>query len=766
MIVPGSVNPLLLAMFGDPLDELGKIERALRFRSSAGGKLNKTFAAAGNRKTWTLHVWAKRTKIQGAGSAIPNAFLLGSGTGVQEYSYCGFGNNWNASGDNIQMVFVTGNAEVGALKTSRQMRDVGGYVPLTFVADTTNATAGDRLRLYVEDVRETSFSTATYPAQNTDLPHINTTTPQGIGELVAAAGYTFEGYMGFFCFVDGQALAPTAFGLRHTRTGQWRPKGKAAIKAVADAGGANSYFLPFDDPTNLTTLCADASAKGNNWTASNISLTAGTTYDSSLDTPTNNFCVLNGLDKATEITLSNGALEILHNSSTVEWRKIRGTMELPKTGKWEWQTVATSVPKGTYSGGIGIASAANNVSVPSDMGNMIAYHDNGTKYVNGVNTAYGAAYVAGDRITVLYDGDANTIEFKKNGVSQGVISIPDTATKFPISASYGNTYAFDFGQIALVSPTAGYKTLCAKNLPKPGAAVQKSESNFVARTDTGANIVATLSAAALWNSWIRIYKRRDAAEGWRWQFSDDAANYLDSSGTAAKAAFPALAGTSYVGYALRIGPQYGAATGRLNHVNGVADVVADGLAKTRKLIILRNEAGGSWYVYHPELTAGKLLYLEQSAAETTDATISAVTSSGFTVAAALATGTYRWIALAETDGFLKLGKHAGNNSADGPCVALGQQTALFLAKAISTTPGGNDWYLFDSIPGSGNVITGADLEPNLTSGEGVSKPSYAMDFNGGCIKLRSASDGINYTSGYQYAYVSITAINPRYTNAR
>jgi len=152
-----------------------------------------------------------------------------------------------------------------------------------------------------------------------------------------------------------------------------------------------------------------------------------------------------------------------------------------------------------------------------------------------------------------------------------------------------------------------------------------------------------------------------------------------------------------------------------------------------------------------------LLYLEQSTAETTDATISAVTTSGFTVAAALASGTYRWIALAEIEGFLKLFRYAPNNSTEGTYARLGLSAAFLLFKRSIT---GGDGLVFDSVRNSYN-INNTKLIINTTAGDAT---LAALDTVSGGLKMRVSGQDPNAT-GTQVG-ISLGAFPFRYANAR
>lgn len=735
----------------DPLDELGKIERSLRFRASASAYLTRLFVAPTNNRKWTINVWCKRSEL----GAVLGAIMAAGSTGA-DYTVFRF------QSDAFLFTEAVANVVQWTLTTTALSRDPGGHMNVNFQFDSANATATDRCIIRIDSGEALVYSGSVSLNSGS---YINSAVSNHIG-LFAGGGQNFGGYMSQFCFVDGKSLGPETFGQFHPRTGQWRPKTKSAIRAAVAAGGgtrngwgANGFFLPFDDATSLTTLGYDRSQSdtdttGNNWTATNISLTAGVTYDSMLDTPTNNFATLNPL-VPTGGTCSDGNLKITTAANGGCYSSIpvtKGAVYAEATITSVGTDVAIGI-KQNFSGGL-FASGVG------------YYSTSGNKYVNGAISAYGATFTTNDVIGVLVDYDSQTVRFFKNATAYSTIPLPVANADWYFVAWNGSSAAnvvnWNFGQRPFAYPAnqGTAKTLCTKNLPFKPAGPMKSTDAFVAKTNSGANIVSDIAAATPWSDWIRIYKRRDASEGWRWQFSDDSANYLDSSSAAAKAAFPALTGSSYVGYALKVSAQNGVATGRLVHTNGVADTLVDGLANSRKAIILVNEAGSNWYFYHPDLTAGKLLYLNSTAAETADATIGSVTASGFTVAAALASGTYRWIAIAETDGFFKLFKHQGNASTDGPFDALGLSANLIAAKIASAS--GADWVVLDQARNQYNVMNTV-VRFNTTAADDSSNPRLDADSNG--IKMRGGAGVEPNTSG-SYVGFAFAAFPFRYANAR
>ena len=117
-----------------------------------------------------------------------------------------------------------------------------------------------------------------------------------IGKLLAVPRNYFDGYLTEINFIDGQALTPSSFGSTNTTTGVWQP-----IKYTGTYG-TNGFYLNFGNNASTTTLGYDTSGNSNNWTTNNISLTAGSTYDSMTDVPTltsatvANYAVLNPID--------------------------------------------------------------------------------------------------------------------------------------------------------------------------------------------------------------------------------------------------------------------------------------------------------------------------------------------------------------------------------------------------------------------------------------------------------------------------------------
>jgi hypothetical protein len=768
-MIPGAPHPLLMAGGGDPIDELGAIAHMLRFRSAAAASLSRMFGTPTSGTTFTYSILVKR----GALSALMELFGLNAGSPNQKDV------RFNAD-DTFYFIYEQNSSATSALlQTSRVFRDPEGLYHLVLAADSTQATAANRLKAYVDGIQVTAFSASAYPALNYSFAYA-AAGAHYIAQSGSGANY-FDGELANFCWVDGQALPPTAFGQFHPLTGQWRPKSKAAIRSAVAVGGgprkgwgANGYFLPFDAGDFSGGVVYDRSQSdtdttGNNWTLTNINVTtAGPTFDL-LNDGTDNVAILNSLNPIVMSGSGGSVLSAGNLQSTGPSTSNSGSI-YPSTitvNSGKWYVEATIVTAGTANSSLGIIpsslsggwSTANTVicSMFNSTASNIA--QNGAVVQSGLS-----AWVNGDVCGIAIDLSAGTVQFYRNGVAygpqvSGLASISYAIALYTSQDSLGSvsSAAINYGQRQFSYPQAGFKALSAKNLSIPR--IPNPSTAYVAATDSGANIQATLAALRSgWSNYIEIFRSR-GSEGWRWRFSDDLANCIDSSSSGAKTAFPVLAGASYVAYALKVSAANGIATGRLNHVNGTADTVVDGLGQTRKAVILFNEAGSNWYCYHPELTAGKLLYLNLSSTETTDASISGVTSNGFTVAAALPSGTYRWISLAELDGFIRLASHAANNSADGPYVAAGMAVGLAITKSKTGIAG--DCEVHDTTRDKANPST-SRLWLNTTGAETSNVP---VDLLSSGWKARDNSTNTN-SSGATYADIFIAAAPFRYANAR
>ena len=109
------------------------------------------------------------------------------------------------------------------LQTNKKFRDVNGWYHIVIAWDTTQGTASDRVKIYVNGTQETSFSTSTYPSQNTTLQFNTSGRRFGVGCLGSSgsAGYFWDGSISHVHFVDGTQYAASDFGSTDAVTGEW-----------------------------------------------------------------------------------------------------------------------------------------------------------------------------------------------------------------------------------------------------------------------------------------------------------------------------------------------------------------------------------------------------------------------------------------------------------------------------------------------------------------------------------------------------------------
>ena len=483
------------------------IGKSVRLRSSASAYLGRTPASNGNLTTWTWSGWVKRGSL-GASNFI-FSYLYYNATGpINNQTNLVFN-----SSDQLQFSQTTqAGGVIGRLTTTSVYRDPSSWYHIVAVWNTSNATSTNRLLLYVNGVQITSFGTATYPAQNT-TSFWNTNGIQTVGaQYDTSLGFQvgFDGYMTEVNFIDGQALTPTSFGAYNATTGVWQP-----IKYTGTYG-TNGFYLNFGNNASTTTLGYDTSGNGNNWTTNNISLTAGSTYDSMTDVPTltsataANYCVMNPLLRFSYSggyagTFSDGNLKVATGGNPSQFA---GTLELCDGAYYEITAVSLDVNRSYV--GLFSVSLSNLVTSTSNVAYNgtynVLYSCDGGIWVNtttGSNQPYtGSTWTNGDVISVAYK--SGKIYFAKNGVWQNS-GVPASGTGYVATGwnaygsllpycGYNSTFSANFGQQPFVyTPPTGYVALNTYNLPT--STITNGAAYMAATTYTGTGASLAVSNA-------------------------------------------------------------------------------------------------------------------------------------------------------------------------------------------------------------------------------------------------------------------------------
>lgn len=364
------------------------ITNSLRFNRGSSDYLSKTYSSNGNRRLWTFSTWVKKCD-----NTSTSLFLLSSGDSTPRETTIYFYNN------QLQVEYYTSGVNNYYLRTTRLFRDTSAWYHVVVIWDTDNATSSERIRIYVNGERETSFSVSNYPPINLDSYINSSVTPTSIGRYWNNGDY-LNGYLSDTFFIDGQSLTPTSFGETDEDTGIWKPK------AYTGTYGTNGFYLQFKNSASLGT---DSSGNGNNFTVNNL-----TSVDQSTDTPTNNFATMNPLGNAYPAsTFSEGNLKMVTSGSSSTWSYNLATIGV-SAGKWYWETKVTK--SSVMSVGICSSFSTGTTDEFYTKADGYAYISNGNVYNNGstILTSMGT-YTTGDIIGVALDLTNNKIYFSKNG---------------------------------------------------------------------------------------------------------------------------------------------------------------------------------------------------------------------------------------------------------------------------------------------------------------------------------------------------------------
>lgn len=214
MGVPGSANFFLAGSVAGY-----QIERSLRFNSADSAYLSRTFGgSATSIYTYTISAWVKRSNTT---ANIENIFGVGTGSAIAT-TWLGF------NSDTLAFAFNDGTHYVAS---SAVYRDLSAWYHIVAAVDTTQATASNRVKLYVNGAQITALGSANYPAQNTGY-QINGANLHVLGARYRTSidGY-FNGYITETHFIDGQALTPAASAKPTPSPASGSPSGTAAPTA-------------------------------------------------------------------------------------------------------------------------------------------------------------------------------------------------------------------------------------------------------------------------------------------------------------------------------------------------------------------------------------------------------------------------------------------------------------------------------------------------------------------------------------------------------
>jgi len=445
------------------------------------------------RKTWTLSFWVKPANMNAdAGGAQEYHYVYQTGGGSTGYFRMD-------SNQKIRWRDYTSGGSPDYLKiTNRLFRDPSAWYHIVLRCDTTQATAADRIRLYVNGELQ-EWQNANYPAQN-HVTFINSTNPYQIGE--SSTNSLRSTYLSQYIMCAGQSYAPTAFGSTNAN-GIWVPISQPSVTY-----GANGFKLDFAG----TGTSADASGFGADTSGNNnhFATTALGTNPNTKDTPQNNFCTFNGvaMNRFGYPILAEGNLKITDSSNGI-WR-ICGSSQGFTSGKWYWETRYTG-SNAVMSGFLDVNNytasrvySAGGDQYPGNLSgsNSFGYRSSGTIYYNGSTTSGKTSWEsAGDIMGLAVDMDNKAVYAHVNGTyvdsgdptsgasRTGSLFNFSTPAQYispavavsaagnngaqmnwgnpPFTISSGNADANGYGNFEYAVPS-GYYAVCTKNLAQYG----------------------------------------------------------------------------------------------------------------------------------------------------------------------------------------------------------------------------------------------------------------------------------------------------------
>ena len=788
-----------------------EIDNSLRFEDGSSAYLSRT-PEAGNRKTWTFSTWIKR------GNLGIDIDLLHAYADSGERSQLVF-----AADDTIKFDFDDYTAN--RITTTQVFRDASAWYHIVLAVDTTQGTAANRVKIYVNGNQITNFSAASYPSEDEE-GHINTAIQHEISSYDGSGSY-HDGYLAEVNFIEGAQKVPADFG-ETGDYGEWKPK------KYGGAYGNEGFYLDFKSSgvgtASSSTVGADRSGNDNHWTSNNLTAT-----DQMIDTPTNNFCTMNPLSpNRTNLTFSEGNLKMAGADTG-----FFGTMGV-SSGKWYYEMHSTNASGNNLNtSAVGIVhedALHDTVDSSSNDGFQLFggvnkargyYGYAGNKLDEDSNDSYGAAFVTGDVIGVALNLDDREITFYKNNASQGVaFTSLGSGEWFPlwqnwtssvgvmnfgqdssfagVKTAQGNQDGNDIGDF-FYEPPSGFLALCTKNFPD--VAVIPSE-HFSISTWTGDGSEQAITGVGFQPDWVWLKNTTSNVSSGIYDAIRGATKEIDSDSVASETTLAQglksfdtdgyTLGTDtsvgentagFVGYNWLAGGGAGSSNtdGSINtgstsvNVDGKFSIstytgnategatVGHGLGVAPELIMVSNvDTNGGWNIYHTAWGETKTAPLQSYEPISTSANIWNDTAPGtsvFTIGnnAAINGNNQTFVAysFASVPGYSKIGSYTGNGVTDGPFVFTGFRPRWVLIKAITLYKA---YLIRDTARDLFNPLQDG-YQADLPNAQNANTAEYAVDYLSNGFKVRNADD-IQNDGAVLFAYWAFAETPFKYSNAR
>ena len=769
-----------------PFTDNGTITNSCLFNRYDDPMLAFTPSGTGtNRRIYTMSVWFKPAdgeQSDSNGRAIFFAGPYGNDDGIQL-----------STANNPTLRFWLNGASSAYLITNRTFEDSSKFYHLLVAVDTTQSTASNRVKIYIDGDQITSFSTETYPTQNYD-GNWSTAVQHNVGAQTGN-NRQFDGYLAEFNYVDGTALTPSTFGLTDTSTGRWIPKTLTGITY-----GTNGFRLKFQDSSALGD---DTSGNGNDLSATNLAAT-----DQRTDTPTNNIATMRPYNPSYSQILYEGNLTTYTNGNNKGY-PMCSTLRPKGSGKY-YAEVRTSGNGGGNTLGFGVFTVEDLPGVTAS-GNVYPGHSgangcgSGLWYVHGgtnqlrygtasshvVTSNPSATINGGDVIGIALDLDNFKVSFYNNSGSLIGTTFFDAskAAAFMAMSNGSITFIWNFGDNGTFagnetaggntdengdgnffhSVPSGFKMLKQDNLPETGKGIpafswiknrdasdahafydssrgpqkewENSESNEATVTD---GLQKFLQGGFAIEDNDALNTTGESFVAWNW---------VGNSGTE-------VANTDGSGATVATTVQANDTAGfSICQFQGTGSTLkfAHGLSATPEWFITKRldaGAGAATSVYHVSNGINEYLHLNESDAvvdsgaatsqftgvSSTNITLGSNSNSNNNGSDVVA---YVWRSV---EGFSKFGSYTGTGNANGPFIYLGFKPAWILVKQNNSTGG---WIICDNIRSPINPVNKL-LSANITNSEST---FTSLDILSNGFKQRNTDTGYN-GNGSTYVYMA------------
>ena len=492
--------------------------------------------------------------------------VLHTGVGTSNNTHMTLALGASNSYEGIVIGQYSRNLYIGSTSTPKQ-RDFTNFYHFFMKFDSTSSTASERaIKLYING-DEITDGTFTQMGQGDLFPLTAQTNTIYIGGHTPPYNYFTSGNIAELNVIDGQALDTTDFG--ESKNGVWIPK------AYTGTYGNNGFRLTFegsgtatttDGTTAQTNIGDDQSGNGNNFAVYSSSVGS---HDFSLDSPTNNFAVLNPLAKSSSITLSEGNLK--WSSGSHNYQGTTATIAVPTSGKWYFEClVVTAGASTSHDFGIGLVSNSDDSAMGTQVNNntfnngamFVSRGDTGSRVmVDGVSLGGSNTLSVGNGgiMQCAFDADSGKIWFGEdnnwydasplygtnttaNAPSAGaneiatidanheyIVQFNGYTNQYVTVANFGQDSSFagnktsgsangsdanGIGDFYYDPPSGGFLALCSSNLPDTTlspAQTEQADDYFITTTYSGDSNNSTQISTGFQPDWVWIKNRTEGA---------------------------------------------------------------------------------------------------------------------------------------------------------------------------------------------------------------------------------------------------------------